>query len=298
MAITSLSTLPDPDLLGITCRSPAEHRAAVSEAGTSMRTVLGWPTAERLSRLDLSGLAALVLWRDLMEPTSPVCGMGTDDQAIPEASELEIRPSISEIVASYMRPAVVRHRQSGGTWESAPAVSNMTSSGAHVMRGSWAMLGTMRFNITSDKRQAGLLVSWSRSAFDEPEPVVERHRVRSRPCSASSGATMALDVESGATRIPMTNLAAKAEAEMWRGLCATSIRKAVGSRHALILDLAISSATAAEIGEEFGYQGKYAERKGVALIGDAVAALRSHLQEAPPTAANDNDPGPQTAVAA
>jgi hypothetical protein len=53
------------------------------------------------------------------------------------------------------------------------------------------------------------------------------------------------------------------------------MRDAIGPHHADVLEMAITDASAREIGEGFGYRNQYAERKGVALVDAAISAARN-----------------------
>ncbi|MEP9379851.1 hypothetical protein ABLE91_24280 [Aquabacter sp. CN5-332] len=273
------SHLPDPDMVGATVRSPAEHRAIVAKAGTSDRAVLAWPTAERLSRLDVTGLAALVKWRDLMEPPRPMLVLDpADDSMAPRAYRKE-RPTVEEMLkaaGSLWRVTVRRHGP--GLW--GRPVRHPVQ---HGVAGSTVWLGELVF-------RAGELVAWGLD--DRGEPLTP-HEPISRPRrGAGPSVRQRVAVESDDAEPPRSNEGEllehehPAEADAWRLIEARSIREAIGPTHAKVLDLAISSITARGIGEEFGCRGKHAERKGGQLIHDAISALRGIWEL--PEAANDN----------
>jgi hypothetical protein len=67
--------------------------------------------------------------------------------------------------------------------------------------------------------------------------------------------------------------AAAVEAELARGASARRLRSKMGDGTASILDMASTRMTASEIGREFGYTGKYAERWAVRAIDAALAKI-------------------------
>lgn len=280
----------DPNLLGMTCRTPTEHRAIVAKAGASTRAVLAWPTAERL-RHDHHWLALLLRWRTLMEPPPT----GGEPDIVDDGRALVMhrvdRPTVLELIAAAMRPTYVSIRRAIGVWE------HPIRRGEACCIGGRLRLGALEFhdeNHVSGGPLRGELVHWGADKHGRPLRPFEkltmasrggRRRVppgtrQRRPIDAGGdwglhrGASRNLDDERGEDAFD----------DIARQMEARAARDAVGPHHALVLDLGISNATARHIGETFDYGGKYAERKGVALVDAALAAFGAYVG----AAANDN----------
>ena len=295
-----METALDINLVGATCRTPAEHRAIVAKAGTSSRAVLAWPTAERL-RHNRDRLALLLRWRDLMEPP-PVAG---EPEAADDGRALVMhrvdRPTVLELVAAAMRPTYLTIRRAKGVWEPS------TRRGEACCIGGRSYLGALVFH---DEDHAtggplrGELIQWSTDRHGRPMRPYEKITMASRggrrrmpPGTRQRRATEAggdWGLHRGATRSLDDERGADAFDDVARQMEARAARDAVGALHALVLDLGVGSATARHIGEAFGHAGKYAERKGVALVDAALRAFGAHVG-AP---ANDNISEENRALAA
>lgn len=260
-------------------RTPTQHREEVARwsetapaRDSDISRVLAWPTLERLaSSNDERGLRALVAWRDLMEPPQDVTGLDYGEGRGAEAV-LELRPTENEMLRCVMRPRVTRRRHENGTWSEPER--NMTSDGGPVMSGEFVIQGDLRFRMSASNDDfEGLLVEW-RDGADRPRKPVERYRRQ-----AGAGAPSASMKLPDGTRLPLNNHAALAEAEQHRRLEARAARNRLGERNAEVLDLAVTDAPAREVGEALGYRGKYAERVGVKVIREALAAFAQNDNE-------------------
>lgn len=280
---------------GATVRTPAEHRAAVAAAGVSRRDVLGWPTADRL-RHDRYRLDLLLRWRDLMEPPSSRGEPDPADRGRSLVIHRTDRPDEEELLEAAGRgPYVVMRREQRWKWR--PPVRH---SAGLAVGGTSVRLGELVFH-------AGELVRWGIDKRGRALTPYEKLTLSSRgarrkmPAGTSwrkaidaggdwdglhQSSTVSLDDERGGDAFD--DIARQHEARMTRA--------AIGSRHAEILDLAISSGTAKEIGEQFGFAGKYAETKGIRLTNDSLDAFGMYLLTC--EAANDNICAAEVQIAA
>lgn len=283
--------------------SLAERRAFIQRPQSHPAPVLNLPTLERLGRLSLDVVPLWRFWRDLQASPAPdiytkpevafdhaIAGElrpenGIEADAEPVNSgfseggeqDLEIRPTIDEIERAMEgagRVAVVCTVCNGQR-------SNIRQIYRPCERGSNARIGDLVF-------RNGTLVQWGRTKRGVALAPVERLRASKgsrKPRAArdfrflvQTNAPFARKVDflagdTHSTGISGAPLECFAEAQQARKAEVQSLRDALG-QHADILDMAISDATAREIGESRGYHGKYAERRGIFLINDAFAALR------------------------
>lgn len=260
-------------------RTPEQHRAAVAMSGARRGDVLSWPTAERL-RHDQYRLGLLVRWRDLMEPARSICAVQPGDDSMAPRLYRTDQPSDDQMLAAAGRgPYVVTRRDRRGSWR-----KPVRHPAEWTVDGTTARIGELVF-------VAGELV---RYGFDQHGRPLTPHENLTRADRAASpigtrwrkalrGSADGAKLGTGVVAI--VDFGEAAEAETHRGTEAHMARKRIGPWHAEALDLAISSATAKEIGEAFGYSGKYAERKGIRLTDEALAEFGMYVF---PEADNDN----------
>lgn len=277
-------------------RTPEQHRAIVAKSGARRGDVLSWPTAERL-RHDKYRLALLVRWRDLMEPPS----VGGEPDPADDGRALVInrtdRPTVGELLAGAHRATFTRRRIARGVWE-----DPVRHPGGWWLRDGFAHLGDLLF-------RASELIQWGTDKHGQPLSPFEKLTLSSRGGRRRNvpGTRQRKAMDSGGDwdglhRSPVVSLddqrGADASDAMARAQEARIARRDVGPYHAEVLDLAISSSTAEEIGERFGYHGKYAERKGIRLVNEALDAFGAYVAEIQLAADNDNDPQDYIAEAA
>ncbi|MFB2553706.1 hypothetical protein [Ensifer soli] len=265
----------------------AERRAWLATLPTKTKPVLAWPTAERLARLD-SPTAAQALYRyaALMEPMRfPVANDNDPDVAAP-VGDLdmvhETRPGVEEMMRAAedgTRCAVVSTKVEG-RWQ---VVSRRTAAIGLTEEG--FRLGGLLF-------REGRLVSYGSTAKGATKTPAERTRqpkgrkqgprseasIRyllpandNAPIADGSGWLGGVTRPRGNTSRP--DIDSVTADEMHRARRREAIRTALGADVA-VLDLAITDATAREIGEALGYTGKTAERQGIARINAAIAKLQ------------------------
>lgn len=288
MAARLHAQIPDPDFLGLTCRTPAQHRAAIAAAGASKRPVLAWPAGERLRRCDARRFGLLCHWLALHQPPDTGSVMEPGDDTMAEPIYRGERPSLMEMLGlAWGRPAVIRHRNTAGQW-GVPR-PNMTSAGESVDTGDGRrILGDLVF-------LGGELTQWGTGKHGRIRTPYEKlSRIGGKRTAPSARWRKALHgsadgEEHGTGAVALLEREHDGEGEADRSYEARLARAAVGPWHADVLDLAISSSTAKEIGEEYGFFGKYAERKGIRLINEALDALGHYAAETELRADNDND---------
>ena len=263
----------------------AARRAWLSRLPNKAKPVLAWPTAERLSRLKSpSAAAALISYSELSQPARMIAA---NDNApgveIDVDMRHETRPSIDEMlraVSDGMRARVVAAKESG-QWKFIERHEVR-----YGVRGSRVELGNLTF-------ASSTLVTFGQTDRGRGLRPVERSRApRGFKPTARSAQSIRFLVANDDT--PIANGAgwlggitrprgngsrpdigeAEAEMEMHRNARRDAVRLVLGPRHARVLDLAISDASAREIGEEFGHVGKTAERRAVSAINDALTALQ------------------------
>jgi hypothetical protein len=272
-------------------------------AGISTRARLGWPTGERLQRSDPRRFALLVQWRDLMQPA----GIGGEPDPADDGRAMVInrtdRPDDGEIIAAWLRPTYVTLRHRRGRWEhpARRADGGMTLAGR-------VHLGGLVFNgedQRDDGPRRGEMVQWGHGRHEPLTPYEKltlSHRGGRRKTPPGTRQRKAVDTGGdwdGLHQSPAVSLddqrGEDAFTDVARQTEARIARKAVGARHADILDFAISSATAQKIGEAFDYSGEYAEKKGVRLVNEALDVFGSI---AAPLADNDNNFSEEVKIAA
>lgn len=269
---------------GSTCRTPSEHRAIVARSGARRGDVLAWPTAERL-RHDRHRLGLLVRWRDLLEPPRPVSAIQPGDDSVAPRLYRTDQPTDDQMLAAAGRgPYVVTRRDRRGSWR-----KPVRHPAAWEVDGTTVRIGELVF-------VAGELV---RYGFDQHgRPLTPHENLTRADRSASPIGTRwrkalrgsADGAKLGTGVVAIVDFGEAAEAETHRGTEAHIARKHVGPWHAEVLDLSIGSSTAEEIGERFGHHGKYAERKGIRLVNEALDAFGAYVAEIQLAADNDNEP--------
>lgn len=207
--------------------------------------VLACPTLERLKRNDAEAAQALFHWRDLTTPQPPVAA-NDNDPAVAEFAldaHIEVRPSIEELQRAWEGHELER-------------VDGQTR------------LGCLVFS-------SGKLVQYGRTARGKPlrpREDVRRPKGSRLPVDDTGGRLAGLCRSSGLARQGDVGEYA-AEAEFVRRDLERRFRSVLGA-HADVLDEACTDATARQIGEARGFDGKTAERHGIRLIDQAIAAFR------------------------
>ncbi|GAB4068002.1 hypothetical protein KHC28_11345 [Ancylobacter sonchi] len=270
---------------GRTARSPEEHRHIVAGCGTSTRQRLAWPTAERL-RNDRPRLGLLVCWRDLMNPPAPAPTVDrADDSMAPPIYRID-RPDVDELLEAAGRgPYVVTRRDRRWRWR-----QPVRHPAGWSVEGTTVRLGELIF-------EAGSLARWgadkrgrSLTPFEKVTAAAygTRHVAPgSRWRKAAHGSADGVEHGIGAVAV-VDEPDAGCELRMASSIEANAARRAIGTRHSAVLDLAISSATAREIGDQFGAAGKTAERWGIRMVNEALDAFG--VYSLTHEAANDNIP--------
>ena len=271
----------------------AARRAFVQRPQGEPKPVLNLPSLERLGRTSPDAVHLWKFWRDLQcapaadvfvepeiivdegeEPANP--GFSTAEQ------DLEVRPTVDEMLRAIEgagRVSVVCKVTSGQR-------SNVHRVERPLLIGNTTKLGDLEF-------QKGKMVCWGRTkrgvrlqpreelraekgSRKPPPPRDLRYLVQTdAPLVKGAGFLAGGSHSTGRSGAPIECFA---EREQTRVAEQDGLRKALGA-HADILDMAITDATAREIGESRGYSGKHAERRGVFLINEALAALRALIGE-------------------
>lgn len=266
----------------------AERRAWLDTLPDKHKPVLAWPTAERLSRLE-SPEAARTLYRyaEMMSPPHMVVANDNDPQvaACEEDPDMrhEFRPGEREMLTAAsdgLRCAVVSER---------------TASGWKVVARREVKLGSSEqgFHLGDLLFRSGKLVCYGETHKGKRKLPAERTRqpkgYKAPPPRSEASIRFLLPSNDntpiaegagwlgGVTR-PRGNGTRPdigehdAIVEMDRSARRSAIRLALGL-DADVLDVAITDATAQEIGEAFGYEGKTAERQGIKRINLALKKL-------------------------
>lgn len=284
------------------------RRAFVQRTQAKPDLVLALPTLERLGRVAPENVSLWRYWRDLQAAPSshiynapeivhdfattgslrPEIGIEDDPETVNTGfseggeQDLECRPTIAE---------VERAMEGAGRVSVVCMVLNGVRSDVRQVRrpcerGSNARIGDLVF-------RNGMMVQWGKTARGVTLAPVERLRaskgsrkpkpardlrwlVRTNaPIARNAGFMAGITASTGRSGAPLECFA---EAEQVRKAEDASLRASLGV-HAEILDLAITDATAREIGELRGYHGKTAERRGIFLVNEAFAALRASVGE-------------------
>jgi hypothetical protein len=266
----------------------AARRAYVQCQQRNPEPVLNLPQLERLGRTSPESVRLWKYWRDLQAaPAADVYNEPEivvdegDEPANTDFSEggeqdLEIRPTVDEMM---------RAMEGAGRVAVICTVRNGVRSDVRRMErplefGETTRIGDLIF-------RNGKMVRFGRTARGVPLKPVERLRAskgsREKPPPRDfrflvrTDAPFARCVDFHAGTVHSTGrsgapLECFAEREQSRKAEEQSLRQTLGA-HAEILDMAVGDATAREIGESRGYQGKHAERRGIFLINEALAAL-------------------------
>ncbi|MGY3117920.1 hypothetical protein ACVWXQ_001857 [Bradyrhizobium sp. S3.14.4] len=294
--LTAWQTTPANDNAPVTAASfssLAARRAYVQRAQGDPEPVLNSPTLERLGRVAPDAVPLWRYWRDLQ------CAPAVDVYAEPEIvvdagdepanpgfsdgeQDLEIRPSVDELQRAWesapaRRVSVHCTVQGGKRFDVQPVIDPVVTT-----RGAAAYIGDLVF-------RQGRLVRYGRTARGVVLKPIERLRAEKgsrekppardfrwlvhtdAPVAAGANFLAGTSASTGRAGAPIDCFA---EREQVRFAEDKSLRQALGA-HAEILDLAISDATAREIGESRGHRGKHAERRGIFLVNEAFAALRT-----------------------
>ncbi|SMD06463.1 hypothetical protein SAMN06297251_12313 [Fulvimarina manganoxydans] len=292
----------DNQMTGATVRTPTEHRAAVAAAGTATRWAARWPTRARLvraKRLDL--LEALDAYVDVMAVGSCL-GAGPEGQqymADLGADHIwEVRPTLSEIMAAAAMPA-----------PEPPAGAAVMTRGdlqLHISNGGVTIhVGGLRFDdrlrLVRYRDARGLY----RDVADRPRrpkgaTPAERDPATVRfllPANSNTPIAAGADFLGGLVRPKGNTTPAACHHEAVAVADGPSVRADIRARmlpaDLETLDLAITDATAAQIGQAAGYKpGKSSERAGARLVDDALIRFAEILAAddaatvPPPVAAN------------
>ncbi|MBN8977220.1 MAG: hypothetical protein J0I08_12135 [Rhizobiales bacterium] len=288
--------------------SLAARRAFIQREQSTPDPVLALPTLERLGRVAPDVVALWKFWRDLQSAPAPdvyaepeivhdhaIAGSLRPERGLMAEAEpinsgfseggeqdLECRPTVAEIERAMEgagRVSVVCMVIRG-------VRSDVRQVRRPCERGANARIGDLVF-------RNGVMVQWGETARGVPLAPVERLRASKgsrnpkpvrdlrwlvqtdAPIAKNAGFLAGVTASTGRSGAPIECFA---EAEQARKAEEQGLRQALGAR-AEILDLAITDATAREIGERRGYRGKHAERRGIFLVNEAFAALRALVGE-------------------
>lgn len=263
----------------------AERRAWLATLPDHYKPVLAWPTAERLARLESpAAAAALFRYAELDRPARPVAVNDNDpDNPMDADARHEYRPSVDEVLAAANADLVL-------TFDSRERANNGWRIGTVDGRpvgfvGEVTLLGHLRF-------ERGALVAWGATKRGKPLRPVERRRAprggaaasrpearirelvkTDMPIARGAGWLAGITRPKGNARRPDMG-EAEAALELQRNARRDAVRLALGPVHARVLDLAITDASAREIGEQFGHVAKTAERKAIRMINAAIEELQ------------------------
>ena len=255
----------------------AARRACLDSLPTTYEPVLAWPTAERLTRLESPNAAqALVQYAELMSPPRIVAA--NDNDAPDEDPDFihEIRPSEAELMRAAGPALRVVYSKTANGWSVLKRTYPPLQRTKEGLR-----LGSLLFH-------GGKLVQFGTTARGKPLKPIERQR---NPRGGSLPARLKSDIRflvandnvpiakgarflagikgrKGTTTRPDIGEYHAAE-ELARNQRRAAVRLALGA-HAGIMDLAITDSTAKEVGETLGFEGKTAERRGIAAINAAI----------------------------
>lgn len=277
--------------------SLAARRAFVQLPARKAEPVLNLPTLERLGRVSPDVVRLWKFWRDLQAAPSPDV-YNPPEIVVDEGDEpantgfgeteldLEIRPRVEELKRAWesapaRRVSVHCVVRCGQRFDVQPVIDPVT-----IVRGDVTYIGPMVF-------RSGVMVQWGTYGRGKKLRPIERlgapkgNRKRppkrdlrwlvktDAPIAKNAGFMAGTTASTGRSGAPIECFA---EAEQARKAEEGNLRTMLGA-HAEILDLAIGDATAREIGESRGYHGKHAERRGIFLVNEAFAALRTLVGE-------------------
>jgi len=262
--------------------SLAERRIHVASIAGPAAPVLAWPTLERLARTAPRLARALVGYARAMEPTRLIAANDNDDVKDAELSvefTHEIRPTPDELLAAADDDLVIALPQPG------PWAMRVMDTRPALFCGDDLTIGRLVF-------RAGRLVEWGRTKRDVPLRPVERQRLPRGgkvtpaaedavrfllPANENTPIAKGAWFVGGRTR-PKGNTSRAdigdhaAEVELSRAADAGRMRDVLGD-DAAIIDMAITDATAREIGETLGFTGKTAERWAMRRISAALEKI-------------------------
>ena len=288
------------------------RRAFIQRPQAKPDPILELPTLERLGRVAPEVVPLWRYWRDVtiaaaadvfalpefaadystageLKPENGLVDEGDEPANSGFSSteqDLETRPTVDEMLRAWeaapaRRVSVHCVVRGGKRFDVQPVIDPIVT-----VKGEMTYIGPLVF-------RSGQLVRWGTFGRGRPLKPIEHLRaskgsrkpkprrdlrwlVRTHAPIAKNAGFMAGDTHStGRSGAPLECFA---DQQLERKAEDQSLRAALGT-HAEILDLAISDATAREIGERRGYQGKHAERRGIFLINEAFASLRALVGE-------------------
>jgi hypothetical protein len=285
-AVTALRAAPT---FAYTARRAYLHgRQAIGDDWDG-RKVLAWPSAERqLRRGRLDDFLALSAWRSLTDlathpaandnrqqlPTPDEDGEANEqaaDGVIDQAdTELRIRPTLSELRGA-LRRATERRESAGRAADRAPHTVVRDDRRGNLRNRARRLEIGCEFKTNGDPIPGtGELAFDGRShliefragtgRWEKPREV-RIHRKDRKPLEAPP-AQLGPGVGTVDDHIDAVDRLA-------------ALSRVIGAQHVAVLELACGPATAREIGETLGASGKTAERRGVAAVDAAIAALRA-----------------------
>ncbi|MDQ0349404.1 hypothetical protein [Ancylobacter vacuolatus] len=201
---------------------------------------------------------------------------------------------MDEMLAAASRATFTRRRIARGVWE-----DPVRAPGGWWLRDGFAYLGDLLF-------RASKLIRWGTDKHGQLLSPYEKITLSSRGGRRrgvpGTRQRMAVDIGGDWDGLHQSQAVSlddrrgdDAFDSMARLAEANTARRHVGPHHAEVLDLAISSATARQIGEALGHHGKYAERKAIRLTDEALVEFGVHFMT---EARNDNIPAENFAEAA
>ena len=260
----------------------AARRAWLASLPTTYKPVLAWPTAERLARQNKRLAAVLVRYRDITQPTKHVAANDND----PHADGIrEFRPSLGELAAAIDTDLVVdfpSRAEANAGWSMRLVDGHMV-----CFQGEHTHLGGMTF-LRGALQSFGRYTGRDGKVRTKQPRELWRHPKGSKPKPRSTDAIRFLVANdnvpvakralflAGAVGNKGTTSTENAqhlvEAEMARGERARAARDALGA-DAWLVDMALTDATAAEIGMAMGFEGKRAERRAIRAIDAALEKI-------------------------
>jgi hypothetical protein len=256
----------------------AARRAWVAARPHEAKPVLAWPTLERLARHKKPLASMLLRYRDMVAPPKFVAANDNVEDADVDLRS-EIRPSENELLAAAAADLVIRFQSAA---DANTGWSILTVAGYPIcFRGERTTIGKLVFD-------RGVLKSWGATKKGRTLRPVERARQpkgsapapRSRlsvrfmlrsdaPIAKGAGFLGGISRARGNTSRPDIG-DADAEVEFQRNARRDALGRALGFDAHRVLDMAVTNASAREIGEALGYIGKRAERQGIRAIDAAL----------------------------
>lgn len=275
-------------------RAMSRHRARLARRSAigrewDGRRVLAWPTVERLSRLNSPESAqALYRYAEMMSPHPLIVSNDND----PEVAASEVDPDMRH----DFRPSEGEMLTAASDGLRCAVVSERTPSGWKVIERRAAKFGSSDegYQLGNLLFRNGKLITYGKTSKGKRKIPVEQTRQpkghRAPPPRSERSIRFLLSANDntpiaegagwlGGISRPRSNGTRPDSGEhdaataMDRSARRTAVRLALGM-DADILDVAITDATAQQIGEAFGYEGKTAERQGIRKINAALEKLQ------------------------